>query len=369
MATVTPRTNANGTTTYKVQVRVRRDGAIVHQETKTFDRRQAAVAWGKKRDSELAAPGALENAKIDDPPLATAIRRFLDQPRLEIGKSKKQALQFIENHEIAKLRCSEVTSTVLVNFGEELGLAPVTVAGYFSHLKTIFKVARPAWGFPLAKSTIVEAVDVLSELGVIGTSARRDRRPTLDEVTRIVRRMYEKWLRNPKSAPYHLIVLYAIFSARRRGEIVRTTVRDVDQAGCRLLVFDMKDPKKKIGNHVWVDMTFEALRILRAVPAACEGKIFDLDANTITIEFHEACVELGIENLRFHDLRHEGVSRLFEMGKSIPEVSMMSGHKTWTHLKRYAHIHAFGDKYASWEWLDIIAPLPQLPLGYTRPQS
>src|SRR5208282_6819713 len=44
-----------------------------------------------------------------------------------------------------------------------------------------------------------------------------------------------------------------------------------------------------------------------------------------------------IENLHFHDLRHEATSRLFEKGLAIQEVAAITGHKTWAMLKRYTH--------------------------------
>ena len=48
----------------------------------------------------------------------------------------------------------------------------------------------------------------------------------------------------------------------------------------------------------------------------------------------------GIEDLRFHDLRHEAVSRFFEMGLSLPEVALISGHKDYRMLARYTHMTA-----------------------------
>ena len=47
---------------------------------------------------------------------------------------------------------------------------------------------------------------------------------------------------------------------------------------------------------------------------------------------------LGLENLRFHDLRHEAVSRFFEMGLSVPEVALISGHRDPRMLFRYTHL-------------------------------
>lgn len=358
MATITARTNTKGETKYKVQVRIRRKGVIVHQETETFDRRQAAVAWGKQRETVLASADGMAAAKADDPPLSKAIGRYLEESAREIGIAKQQALRMIAKSELGALRCSHVTALELIKFGKGLKLAPVSVSSYFSHLKSVFKVARTAWGYPLDKARFVEALDVLGELGVTGTSDSRDRRPTLDEVTRIVERMYSKWIAAPHTAPYHLIVLFAIFSTRRQSEITRMKWTDIDGADCRLLVFDMKDPKKKIGNHVFVDLTFEALRVARAAPRVGDV-VFPISGNSISTEFKEVCRTLKIPDLRFHDLRHEGVSRLFEMSFDIPAVAMMSGHKTWVHLKRYAHIRKYGDKYKGWPFLDLVAPLPQ----------
>jgi integrase len=48
----------------------------------------------------------------------------------------------------------------------------------------------------------------------------------------------------------------------------------------------------------------------------------------------------GIDNLKFHDLRHGGVSRLFEQGYSIEQVALVSGHRDWKMLARYTQIKA-----------------------------
>lgn len=70
--------------------------------------------------------------------------------------------------------------------------------------------------------------------------------------------------------------------------------------------------------------------------------------------FRDARDLLEIDDLRFHDLRHEGISRLFEMGLNIPHVATVSGHRSWQNLKRYTHIRQSGDKYEGWKWLDAV---------------
>ncbi|WP_244133623.1 tyrosine-type recombinase/integrase [Burkholderia gladioli] len=48
--------------------------------------------------------------------------------------------------------------------------------------------------------------------------------------------------------------------------------------------------------------------------------------------------------MHFHDLRHEGASRLFEMGLNIPHVAAVTGHRSWSSLKRYTHLRHVGDR-------------------------
>ena len=63
------RKRKDGSTGYHAQVTIKRSGKIIHRETRTFDRRQAASAWLEKRETELAKPGAVERQKVPDPKL------------------------------------------------------------------------------------------------------------------------------------------------------------------------------------------------------------------------------------------------------------------------------------------------------------
>ena len=149
-----------------------------------------------------------------------------------------------------------------------------------------------------------------------------------------------------------LIVPFAIFSTRRQEEKVTILWRDLDEKHCRVLVRDMKNPGEKIGNNVWCDLTPEALQIILAMPRTSD-RIFPFTTDAISASFTRACQFLGIEDLHFHDLRHEGISRLFEMGWNIPHVASVSGHRSWVSLKRYTHIREGGDKYANWPSLQL----------------
>ena len=63
-------------------------------------------------------------------------------------------------------------------------------------------------------------------------------------------------------------------------------------------------------------------------------------AGTLEQAWRRLLMRAGIKGLRFHDLRHEGVSRLFERGLNVIEVSSVSGHKELRMLKRYTHLNA-----------------------------
>jgi integrase len=101
--------------------------------------------------------------------------------------------------------------------------------------------------------------------------------------------------------------------------------------------------------NVYCELPPEALAIIKSMPRG-EPEIFPYSTDAISAAFTRACKILGIEDLRFHDLRHEGISRLFEMGRTIPQVAAVSGHRSWTSLKRYTHIRQSEDKYDHWKW-------------------
>jgi integrase len=174
---------------------------------------------------------------------------------------------------------------------------------------------------------------VLKRLGTIGKSIERDRRPTLDELELLMAHFQGTHRRRPGSIPMHVITAFAIFSTRRQEEITRIAHPDLDEADSRILVRDMKNPGQKIGNDVWCDLPPRALAIIRAQPETT-GAIFPYTTDAISASFTRACKFLEIADLHFHDLRHDGISSLFEQGTSIPRGAAVSGHKSWTSLKR-----------------------------------
>ncbi|WP_213772865.1 tyrosine-type recombinase/integrase [Bradyrhizobium sp. dw_78] len=366
MGTVIARKQKDGSTRFQGQLLIKRDGKIVHRESRTFERRQAAAAWVDNREKKLAKPGALERLHNADPDLATVIDQYVRESIKEIGKTKAQVLRAIKEYPIAQKRCSTITSEDIVAFAQQrvAKVTPQTVGNYLSHLGAIFAIARPAWGYELNQTAMEDAQVVAKRLGISSKSRDRERRPALDELDKVMAHFTERHRRRPSSVPMHKIVPFAIFSTRRQEEITRIFWKDLDVEGSRVLVRDMKNPGEKIGNDIWCDLPPQALQIILSMPKVC-AEIFPYSTDAIGAGFTRACQFLLIDDLHFHDLRHDGVSRLFEIGWNIPRVAATSGHRSWKSLARYTHLRQTGDKYAEWNWLSV-ATEPLSPRSRAR---
>jgi integrase len=347
MGSIVPRKRKDGTVGFMTQVTIKQDGKVVHRETRTFDRRQAAAAWAERRETELHQPGALDRLHADDPTLAQVIDRYIADSKKKIGRTKTQVLRTIKSYDVADMRCSQITSADLTAFAKVLPVQPQTVQNYLSHLSAIFAVAQPMWGYQLDRQAIKDAMTVAKRLGITAKGGSRDRRPTLGELDRLMDHFGTVKARRPDTIPMQRIIPFAIFSTRRQEEIV--SIKWADYEGNRVLVRDMKHPGDKVGNNQWCDLPPEASAIIDTMPR-CDARIFPYSTDAISAAFTRACKFLAIDDLHFHDLRHEGISRLFEMGRTIPQAASVSGHRSWTSLKRYSHLRAAGDKYAGWKW-------------------
>lgn len=144
----------------------------------------------------------------------------------------------------------------------------------------------------------------------------------------------------------HLIMWFAIVSARRQGEIVRLALDD--DMGDYFVVCDVKNPKGSKGNHKKFKVYDESRQLIELLKSVRE-KVLDLgydetllvpvNPKTISREFTTACHFLGIDDLYFHDLRHEACTRLAERGLTIPHIQEVSLHDSWRSLERYVSIH------------------------------
>jgi integrase len=131
-------------------------------------------------------------------------------------------------------------------------------------------------------------------------------------------------------------------SAMRVGEICRITFDDVNWAQQTVTIRDRKDPKQKIGNNQIVPLLPAAMRIVSAMKEVSggRGRIFPHRSEYVSQTWYHATRRLQIEGLTFHDLRHAAITELFRKGLGIPEVALVSGHRSWRELKRYTQLTA-----------------------------
>lgn len=365
MATIRARKRADGTVRYTAQIRIKRDGAQVYQESQSFVRKQVAQAWVKKRETELAQPGAIERANRQGSSVEDMIDRYLVELERArpLGKTKRGTLIMISQTYLGKLLDHEINSQHLVEYAlwrmspEGGAVKPQTAGNDLAHLGAVLSIAKPAWGYDVDPHAMADARKVLRKLGYDTRSRERDRRPTLNELDKLLKHFQSIQAYRPTSLNMLKVVAFAIFSTRRQEEITRIGWADLDETNSRVLVRDMKNPGQKIGNDVWCHLPPEALAILQTMPRTLP-EIFPYNADSISTSWTRATKMVGIEGLTFHDLRHEGVSRLFEMGWDIPRVASVSGHRDWNSLRRYTHLLGRGDAYAGWEWLEKVLQAP-----------
>ena len=141
------------------------------------------------------------------------------------------------------------------------------------------------------------------------------------------------------------IIKFAIATAMRQEEICRVTWGDLNARTKMLIIRDRKDPREKKGNDGRIPLLavsgYDAAALVeeqRALRANDDDRIFPYNHKSAGSAFTRACRDLEIEDLHFHDLRHEGTSRLFEAGFAIEQVSLVTGHKDWKMLRRYTHL-------------------------------
>lgn len=99
-------------------------------------------------------------------------------------------------------------------------------------------------------------------------------------------------------------------------------------------------PETKTGKSRIIPLPNVATGILSTIDRRIDGTVWGIAPDSISHAFSDACKKANIEDLRFHDLRHEATSRFFEQGLNVMEVSSITGHQTLQMLRRYTHLKA-----------------------------
>ncbi|MDM0041894.1 site-specific integrase [Variovorax sp. J22R193] len=322
----------------KWRAQVRRKGYPT--QTKTFSTKTLATAWARQIEGDTEKLSAGVIPKGDAWTVAKLIEVYTD----EVGKSKpfgrnKAAVLKTMGVLLAKVQLADLTPDRVVEYiRTDRKVSGVTAGIDLTYLKSVLKMGRALHKIPVHPSVVDDARETLSHLGLLERGQERDRRPTTAEIEQL-----RGWFRahSETLTPDHIdFILSSCF--RPPSEIVGLRWEDLNREHRTILIRDRKDPKKKIGNNQIVPLLGECMAIIDRQPHP-EGAefIFPVNGDTWSTVFPRACRDLGIEDLRLYDLRHEAISRLVGTNKySILEMMLITGHKDPKQLARYTQLRA-----------------------------
>jgi integrase len=260
-----------------------------------------------------------------------------------IGRSKAFTLVSLKK-ELGKVRLGDLGRERLIAFGRKRakdGAGPITVGMDLGYIRTLLADGAAIHGLPYSPEPVDLARIALRRLGLVGKGDERDRRPTEDELAKLFSH-FDNNLR--LTMPMSRIVRFAIATAMRQDEISRVVWPDFNRQRKVLTIKDRKDPRSKKGNHQTIPLLavsgYDAVALIdeQRLATGNRERIFPYNGRSVGTAFRRACQDLEIVDLHFHDLRHEGTSRLFEAGFSIEQVALVTGHKDWKMLRRYTHL-------------------------------
>jgi integrase len=329
MPTITARKRKDGTTAYRAEVRIMRDGKQAFKAVQTFDSKPQARAWAAALEAEWETRAMTPERPSHT--VATVIRKYLE--RLDglqsVGRTRRAVLAAAARSELGAKTAADVAAADLICYAEQrraAGAGPATVLIDYSCLRTLFAEAKPLLGLALDDTAFRDARPLLVKLGLIALPARRKRRPLDVELDRLLAHFRKRSQHVAALLPMADIVEFAVYTCLRQGEICRVTWADLDETRRTLIVRNRKAPQGKEGNDQEIPLLGPALAVALRQPRD-SARIFPYDPRSVSAAFTRVCAALGIEDLHFHDLRREGASRLLEMGYTIPEVATVTGHR------------------------------------------
>jgi integrase len=322
------------------RAQVRRKG---HKSvSETFPTKAQAQAWARKVEAEMDARRFNDVRGLAN----ITLKELIDWYSEEIGGThpfgKKSAVLRIWARDHGELSLDKLTADYLTTYVRnryKAGASGVTISIDLTYIGGVLKSARDLRKLPINLDVINAARANMAHLKISAKSKERSRRPTAKEIADLC-----DYLDKHSTLPMRDIIHFAIESAMRVEEITLLRWVDLNEEDRTIIIRDRKHPRQKHGNDQEVPLLGKTYEIIKRQPRplcpTSEDRIFPVNVKTITTIFPRAKNSLGIANLHFHDLRHEGVSRLFEQGYQIHEVALVSGHRDWKMLARYTQLKA-----------------------------
>lgn len=315
------------------------------RQSKTFATKSEAKRWA--RHLEHAVDEGKRPHK--DATLSALAEEYLAElvQTKPPSRSKLAAIRIITEH-IGRMPVSQIDVPAIRDFARQRrsgGAGPSTILMDLSYIGTILRHGGALAGADTAQAVaqLASARAVLGASGAVSRPDERRRRPTDAELLLL----RDFWARRRRGIPMWKVTQFAITTAMRLSEITRIRWDDLDLDAKTVTIRDRKHPRSKKGNDQTVPLlrgptviggkVVDPLAIIDSMPREADV-IFPYDARTVSTGFTRGVTACCIEDLRFHDLRHDGVSRLFEAGYTIEQVSLVSGHRDWNMLRRYTQI-------------------------------
>lgn len=304
------------------QVQVRRSG---HSPlSRSFLHRTDAERWARAieldHDRTLlpSDPRILSRFTLGD-----LVRRYMETvtPGKKRHEIERIELRAFLRYPLCSKKLSELRTADFAEY-RDLRLKqikPASLKRSLSPIRHLFEVARTEWGLPITQNPV-------SALNFRAIDAKRERRLRPGELERLLEQA-EK-CRNPHIAP---IIQFAVATGMRRIEILNVEAKHFDRDRLELFI-----PTSKTGLGRIIPLTNDAFDIL-LTRVNSVGRIFPLSSNAFRLTWERVRRRAGLADLHFHDLRHEALSRYFELGLTAPEVGLISGHQNLRTLGRYAH--------------------------------
>lgn len=304
-------------------------------QTKTFQTKAAATAWSRRVEMSMdngswidarESRSVLIEHIVDD--LVYSYERF----GLEVAGPKLGQLNQIKEY-FHGISIHDLTFHDVLDFAAFRleTVAASTMQTQMYYLKQAVTNSRIKTEQPVVDM----AIDELKKKKLIMGSVRRDRRLEPGEYETLMRAAKGHWI----SAAIDL----AVESGMRQGEIHALKWADIDEKK-GVIHLMRKDKHAKGGKSKCYIPLLQGVReaLLRSSNVLGQGPnlINVKRAASISDKFARITAKLGIDDLRFHDLRHEAISRMFERGMRVEQVRVVSGHRTLDQLSRYVNLRA-----------------------------
>lgn len=317
---------------------VRRKG---HKPTyRTFDTQLEAQKWARRVEAEIDTGFYVDNSAAEKMTLGEALKQY----RRDVAAKKRHPAQ--EYGRIDRWLRNDLCFRTLANLkGADFaryrdqrraqGKAENTVRLELQLVSHLYEIARKEWGME-------GLMNPLKNIRKPSVSNARDRRLEPGEYEKIKAVLVESG--NPYAAPAFDL---AIETSLRQGTLfgLRWEWVNLDKRLVRIPLSARGAENK--GVPAALPLSSKAHSVLLslhpvdevgALQAEPSGPILNTTQNAVRCIWKRVLPLLGIENLRWHDLRHEAASRLFEKGLHPFEVASITGHKSMQMLKRYTHL-------------------------------